>query len=79
MQKTESQDTRTAPKPRVIGINHIALEVGNLEDALAFYGRLFSFTLRGRHQGMAFIELGDQFIAWSNTARSPRTASATLA
>ena len=46
-----------------MGINHIALEVGDLEDALAFYGRLFSFTLRGRHQGMAFIELGDQFIA----------------
>jgi lactoylglutathione lyase len=63
MQKTESQSTRTAPKPHVVGINHIALEVGDLEDALGFYGRLFSFTLRGRHQGMAFIELGDQFIA----------------
>jgi catechol 2,3-dioxygenase-like lactoylglutathione lyase family enzyme len=63
MQKTESHSTRKELKPRVVGINHVALEVGDLEEALAFYGRLFSFTLRGRHQGMAFIELGDQFIA----------------
>jgi lactoylglutathione lyase len=63
MQKTESQSARTEPKPRLVGINHIALEVGDLEVALAFYGRLFSFTLRGRHKGMAFIDLGDQFIA----------------
>jgi lactoylglutathione lyase len=63
MQKPESPSTRTEPKPRLVGINHIALEVGNLEEALAFYGRLFSFTLRGRHEGMAFIDLGDQFIA----------------
>jgi lactoylglutathione lyase len=63
MAKPESPSTRTEPKPRLVGINHIALEVGNLEEALAFYGRLFSFTLRGRHEGMAFIDLGDQFIA----------------
>ena len=63
MQKTENHSTRTEPKPRLVGINHIALEVGDLEEALAFYGQLFSFTLRGRHQDMAFIELGDQFIA----------------
>jgi lactoylglutathione lyase len=60
---TETHSTRTEPKPRVVGINQIALEVGDLEEALAFYGRLFSFTLRGRNQSMAFIELGDQFIA----------------
>jgi len=46
-----------------VGINHIALEVDDVEAALAFYGRIFDLSLRGRHQGMAFIDLGDQFIA----------------
>ena len=50
-------------KPRVVGLNHIALEVGDIEEALAFYGRLFSFELRGKSDSMAFIDLGDQFIA----------------
>jgi len=50
-------------KPRLVGFNHIALEVGDVEEALAFYGQLFDFELRGRHEGMAFIDLGDQFIA----------------
>jgi lactoylglutathione lyase len=50
-------------KPRVIGLNHIALEVGDIEEALAFYGRLFEFDLRGKSDTMAFIDLGDQFIA----------------
>ncbi len=54
------------PRARLVGLNHIALEVGDLEEALAFYGRIFDFTLRGRGLGMAFIELGDQFIALSN-------------
>jgi predicted enzyme related to lactoylglutathione lyase len=49
-------------KARLVGINHIALEVGSIEEALAFYGRLFEFSLRGRSARMAFIELGDQFI-----------------
>ena len=52
-------------KPRLIGINHVALEVGDIEEALAFYGRFFEFTLRGRGEGMAFIDLGDQFLALS--------------
>lgn len=78
MQKTESDSTRTAPKPRVVGINHVALEVGDLEEALAFYGRLFSFTLRGPHRGMVFIELGISGLRSSNNARSHRTAIATL-
>ena len=56
-------------KPRLVGINHIALEVGDVEAALAFYGRLFAFTLRGRGEGMAFIDLGDQFIALSEGRR----------
>ena len=50
-------------RPRLVGINHIALEVGDIDEALAFYGRLFEFSLRGRSQGMAFIDMGDQFIA----------------
>jgi catechol 2,3-dioxygenase-like lactoylglutathione lyase family enzyme len=50
-------------KPRVMGINHVALEVGDVGAALEFYGRIFNFTLRGRSEGAAFIDLGDQFIA----------------
>jgi predicted enzyme related to lactoylglutathione lyase len=50
-------------KPRLVGFNHIALEVGDIEEALAFYGRLFEFALRGKSDSMAFIDLGDQFIA----------------
>lgn len=46
-------------------MNHVALEVGNLEEALAFYGRVFELTLRGRARRMAFIDIGDQFIALS--------------
>jgi len=55
---------------RLVGINHIALEVGDLDEALAWYGQLFEFELRGRHgDRMAFIDMGDQFIALS----APRT------
>jgi catechol 2,3-dioxygenase-like lactoylglutathione lyase family enzyme len=50
---------------RLVGINHVALEVGDLEAALELYGRLFSFELRGRAPGMAFIDMGDQFLAIS--------------
>ena len=50
-------------KPRVLGFNHVALEVGDVDEALAFYGRLFRFELRGKSNTMAFIDLGDQFIA----------------
>ena len=51
---------------RLIGFNHIALEVGDLEAALELYGRLFSFELRGRvGRRMAFIDAGDQFLALS--------------
>jgi predicted enzyme related to lactoylglutathione lyase len=49
--------------PRLVGINHIALEVGDVDEALEFYGRIFEFTLRGRGARMAFIDMGDQFIA----------------
>jgi catechol 2,3-dioxygenase-like lactoylglutathione lyase family enzyme len=48
---------------RAVGLNHIALEVGSLDEALAFYGGLFDLELRGRVSGMAFIDMGDQFLA----------------
>jgi catechol 2,3-dioxygenase-like lactoylglutathione lyase family enzyme len=50
---------------RAIGFNHVAFEVDDLEAALAWYGRFFAFELRGRAPGMAFIDLGDQFLALS--------------
>ena len=50
-------------KARAVGINHVALEVGDIDAALDFYGRLFDLTLRGRGETSAFIDLGDQFIA----------------
>jgi catechol 2,3-dioxygenase-like lactoylglutathione lyase family enzyme len=49
---------------RLVGINHIALEVGDIDEALAWYGQFFELELRGRHGGqMAFVDMGDQFIA----------------
>src|ERR1700738_3418805 len=52
-----------ARKARAIGFNHVALEVGDIDEALAFYGRLFEFELRGKSETSAFIDLGDQFLA----------------
>ena len=60
-----------APKARAIGINHVALEVGDIEEALAFYRRLFDFTLRGQDSNSAFIDLGDQFLALQKGRRQP--------
>jgi catechol 2,3-dioxygenase-like lactoylglutathione lyase family enzyme len=55
-----------ADKARFLGINHIALEVGDIDEALDFYGRLLEFELRGRiGNRMAFLDAGDQFIAIS--------------
>jgi catechol 2,3-dioxygenase-like lactoylglutathione lyase family enzyme len=48
---------------RLVGINHVALEVADVDAALEWYGRFFSFSLRGRGGGMAFLDIGDQFIA----------------
>jgi predicted enzyme related to lactoylglutathione lyase len=58
-------------KPRIVGLNHIALEVDDIEEALAFYGRLFTFELRGKSDSMAFIDLGDQFIALQKGRKQP--------
>jgi len=62
---------RMTDSPRLIGINHVALEVGDLDAALALYGRLFTFELRGRAPGMAFIDMGDQFLALAEGRRQP--------
>jgi catechol 2,3-dioxygenase-like lactoylglutathione lyase family enzyme len=50
---------------RALGINHVALEVGDVDEALDWYGRFFDFELRGRRPSMAWIDLGDQFLALS--------------
>ena len=57
---------------RLVGINHVALEVGDLDAALALYGRLFDFALRGRSGSMAFIDIGDQFLALAEGRSQPR-------
>ena len=49
-------------KPRLIGINHVAIEVGNIDEALDWYGKIFEFSLRGKSERMALIDMGDQFI-----------------
>jgi predicted enzyme related to lactoylglutathione lyase len=54
-------------KARLVGINHVALEVGSIEEALSFYGQLFELSLRGRSAQIAFIDLGDQFIKLSES------------
>jgi catechol 2,3-dioxygenase-like lactoylglutathione lyase family enzyme len=61
---------------RLVGINHIALEVGDIDEALAWYGQFFEFELRGRSGSqMAFIDMGDQFIALSRRGeREPDVA-----
>ena len=53
----------TTKKARAIGFNHVAIEVGDIEEALTFFGSLFDFELRGKSETMAFIDLGDQFLA----------------
>ena len=58
--------------PRIVGINHVALEVGDIEEVLAFWERIFGeLPLRGRGPQMAFIDMGDQFIALSRDRMQP--------
>ena len=56
---------------RLVGINHVALEVGSIDEALEFYGRIFDLELRGRGGRMAFIDIGDQFIALAEGRTQP--------
>jgi catechol-2,3-dioxygenase len=60
-----------AERGRLVGINHVALEVGDIGEALEWYGRIFEFTLRGRGPQMAFIDMGDQFIALAAGRNQP--------
>jgi catechol 2,3-dioxygenase-like lactoylglutathione lyase family enzyme len=57
-----AQKMSDSRKPRLVGVNHVAIEVGNIDEALAWYGQIFDFTLRGRSERSAFIDMGDQFI-----------------
>jgi lactoylglutathione lyase len=58
--------------PRLVGINHVAVDVGDIDDALVFFGRIFEIRLRGKGPRMAFIDIGDQFIALAaNRPREP--------
>jgi lactoylglutathione lyase len=57
--------------PRLVGINHVAVEVGDLDEALDFLGRIFELELRGRQHRMAFVDIGDQFIALAESRTQP--------
>ena len=59
------------PRARLVGFNHVALEVGDIDEALEFYGRLFDFELRSRSATMAFLDLGDQFLALQTGRTQP--------
>ena len=60
-----------AKRARAVGFNHVALEVGDIEEALSFYGRIFDFELRSKSEDMAFIDLGDQFLALQKGRSQP--------
>jgi catechol 2,3-dioxygenase-like lactoylglutathione lyase family enzyme len=61
---------------RLVGINHVALEVGDIDEALAWYGQFFELELRGRGgDSMAFVDMGDQFIALARGRTQPPDAS----
>ena len=64
-----SNSAESARRPKLVGVNHIALEVGDVDAALDFYGKIFDFKLRGRSKGQAFIDMGDQFIALMETKK----------
>ena len=59
---------------KALGVNHVAFEVDDLDAALAWWARFFDFELRGRVPGMAFIDLGDQFVALSEGRSQPPDA-----
>ena len=58
-------------KAHAVGLNHVALEVGDIDEALAFYRRIFEFELRGKCEDNAFIDLGDQFLALQKGRTQP--------
>jgi lactoylglutathione lyase len=70
----EGEERLTSERARLVGINHLAIEVGDVEEALEWYGRIFEFGLRGRGRSMAFIDMGDQFIAIARGRTQPPDA-----
>ena len=62
MATKQSSTNSLSGKAKALGINHVVLEVGDLDEALTFYGKLFDFSLRGRNDHNLFIDMGDQFI-----------------
>ena len=60
-------------KARAVGINHVALEVGDIDKALEFYGRFLDFEVANRSDTAAFIYFGDQFINFSREEIRGRT------
>jgi lactoylglutathione lyase len=60
-----------ARKARLVGINHVALEVGDLDEALEFYDSIFDLHVESRIPGMAFIRMGDQFLALAEGRTQP--------
>ncbi len=68
---TKGKTMTTSAKARAVGINHVALEVGDIDEALEFYGQFLEFELRGKNDTMAFIDLGDQFIALQKGRKQP--------
>lgn len=67
----------TNAKSKLVGLNHVAIEVDDVDTALEFYGKIFEFPLRDTHRGddgvlqMAFIDMGDQFLAIAAGASVP--------
>ncbi|MXV63440.1 VOC family protein [Natronorubrum sp. JWXQ-INN-674] len=74
MLETDAPRDDDDDRARLVGLNHVALEVGDIDDALDFYGSLFAFDLRSRSETKAFLDMGDQFIALAETDAA--TASA---
>ncbi|ADB59355.1 Glyoxalase/bleomycin resistance protein/dioxygenase [Haloterrigena turkmenica DSM 5511] len=67
MSDTDDTPESSSDRARLVGINHVALEVGDIDDALEFYGSLFEFDLRSRSETTAFLDMGDQFVALAQT------------
>ncbi|RQH01482.1 VOC family protein [Natrarchaeobius oligotrophus] len=65
--ETDATSGTDDDRPHLVGTNHVALEVGDVDAALEFYGSLFAFDLRGRSETKAFVDMGDQFVALAET------------
>ncbi|QSX01043.1 VOC family protein [Haloterrigena alkaliphila] len=67
MNDTDDAPERSGDRARLVGLNHVALEVGDVDEALEYYESLFEFDLRSRSETNAFLDMGDQFIALAET------------